>query len=190
MSLQLKRLPQILWTAATDLAGHIRTFSQWYYEFQVWWQETVAAIETHEEVQDGLIASLQTTDATLTLAQAELEATQDDLAQTQADLLVAQLALEDTQDELTTTVADLGAAQADIAVLEGAGPYVLQDATLAWTAPTGAASRATFATYASQTISNPPTQAEVQAINDALVIVSERMNALITDLQGNNVLTT
>ena len=50
-----------------------------------------------------------------------------------------------------------------------------------WTAPTGTASRATFATYAGQTISDPPTQAEVQAIDDHLKALSERLKALIDD---------
>lgn len=51
-----------------------------------------------------------------------------------------------------------------------------------WGTPSGTLARTTFATYAGQTISNPPTQAEVQAIDDALVIVSRRFGALITDL--------
>lgn len=48
--------------------------------------------------------------------------------------------------------------------------------------PSGTLARTTFATYAGQNISNPPTEAEVQAIDDALVIVSRRLGALITDL--------
>jgi len=51
-----------------------------------------------------------------------------------------------------------------------------------WGTPSGTLARTTFATYAGQTISNPPTQAEVQALDDALVIVSRRLGALITDL--------
>lgn len=51
-----------------------------------------------------------------------------------------------------------------------------------WGTPSGTLARSTFATYAGQTISNPPTQAEVQAIDDALVIASRRLAALITDL--------
>lgn len=51
-----------------------------------------------------------------------------------------------------------------------------------WGTPSGTLARTTFATYNGQTISNPPTQAEVQAIDDALVIVSRRFGALVTDL--------
>lgn len=53
-----------------------------------------------------------------------------------------------------------------------------------WGTPSGTLARTTFATYAGQTITNPPTQAEVQAIDDALVIVSRRLGALITDLKA------
>jgi hypothetical protein len=51
-----------------------------------------------------------------------------------------------------------------------------------WGTPTGTLARTTFAAYAGQTVSNPPTQAEVQAIDDALVIASRRLAALVTDI--------
>lgn len=50
--------------------------------------------------------------------------------------------------------------------------------------PSGTLDRTTFASFGGQTISNPPTQAEVQAIDDALVLVSQRLAALITDLMA------
>jgi len=50
--------------------------------------------------------------------------------------------------------------------------------------PTSVLARTTFATYGGQTISNPPTQAEVQALDDAVVIASQRLGALITDLMA------
>lgn len=55
--------------------------------------------------------------------------------------------------------------------------------------PTGTLSRASFATYTAPVISNPPTQAEVQAIADALQAVSRTLAALITDLEANGNLT-
>jgi hypothetical protein len=55
-----------------------------------------------------------------------------------------------------------------------------------WTAATGTASRATFATYTAPVISNPPTQAEVQAIADAVQVLSQRAKAIIDDLIGNS----
>lgn len=67
--------------------------------------------------------------------------------------------------------------------------YVMQDQGSAWTAPTGTASRATFATYAGQTVSNPPTQAQVQAIDDHVKLLSERVKAIVDDLKANGTLT-
>jgi hypothetical protein len=55
-----------------------------------------------------------------------------------------------------------------------------------WGTPSGTLARTTFASYAGQTISNPPTQAEVQALDDAVVIVSRRLAALITDILAVN----
>lgn len=55
-----------------------------------------------------------------------------------------------------------------------------------WGTPSGTLARTTFASYAGQTISNPPTQAEVQALDDAVVIVSRRLAALVTDLLAVN----
>jgi hypothetical protein len=52
-----------------------------------------------------------------------------------------------------------------------------------FTAATGTADRTTFATYAAPTISNPPTQAEVQAIADHLQVLSRHMKAMIDDLK-------
>lgn len=53
----------------------------------------------------------------------------------------------------------------------------------AWSSPTGTIARTTFATYTAPVISAAPTQAEVQAIANALEIVSRRLAAVITDLK-------
>lgn len=109
------------------------------------------------------------------------------------------LALVDAQSETAGDVADAGVAitalqaamtqaQADIDALEAAGPYVEQDQTAAWADATGTETRTTFATYAGQTITNPPTQAEVQAIDDHVKVLSERVAALINDLRANDTL--
>lgn len=58
--------------------------------------------------------------------------------------------------------------------------------TVTYGLPSGTLARTTFASYAGQSISNPPTQAEVQAIDNALVIVSQRLAALITDIMATN----
>jgi len=51
-----------------------------------------------------------------------------------------------------------------------------------WTAPTGTVSRGTFNAAWTQTISNPPTQAEVQAVVTQVQILSTRLAALELDL--------
>ena len=54
-----------------------------------------------------------------------------------------------------------------------------------WANPSGTAARANYAVFAGQTITNPPTQAEVQAIDDHVVILSQTLKALIIDLHAN-----
>jgi hypothetical protein len=61
-------------------------------------------------------------------------------------------------------------------------------ASTGWGAPTGTAARTTFATFAGQTISAVPTQAEVQNIDDHVKILSQRLKALIDDLTTQKVL--
>lgn len=51
-----------------------------------------------------------------------------------------------------------------------------------WSADTGTASRAANATYTAPAISNPPTQAEVQAIANAVQAISQAVKALKDDL--------
>lgn len=121
-----------------------------------------------------LIGNKQAKDDTLT-ALAGLDATAGLVEQTGADAF---------------TKRDIGAAtDADIPTrLDADGRYVLQDQGAAWTAPTGTASRAGFTVYAGQTVSNPPTQAEMQAIDDKLVEHSQALKALVDDLQSNGVL--
>lgn len=57
--------------------------------------------------------------------------------------------------------------------------------TTDWTAWTGTADRATHATYTAATISNPPTQAQVQAIANAVQNNSRGMKGLTDDLLAN-----
>lgn len=69
------------------------------------------------------------------------------------------------------------------------GTYVRKGQLPGWASPTGTASRLTFATYVAPAISNPPTQAQVQAIATALQVVSEHLKALIDDLKTAQLLT-
>jgi hypothetical protein len=48
-----------------------------------------------------------------------------------------------------------------------------------WTAATGATSKATFATWGAPAVSNPPTQAEVQALSNHVQVLSQHLKALI-----------
>jgi hypothetical protein len=59
-----------------------------------------------------------------------------------------------------------------------------------WTAPTGTATRSTFATYAGQDVSALYTEAEVQAIDDHVKVLSERLKALIDDLTTHGLIGT
>ncbi|WP_192812887.1 hypothetical protein [Rhizorhabdus wittichii] len=56
------------------------------------------------------------------------------------------------------------------------------DAGGSWATPTGVESRDTFTAYVAPSISDPPTQAEVQAIADAFEAHSQHLVALINDL--------
>lgn len=58
-----------------------------------------------------------------------------------------------------------------------------------WADATGTLDRTSLTTYAGQTVSNPPTQAEMQTIDDHLKKVSQVLGALITDLTTSGLLT-
>lgn len=55
-----------------------------------------------------------------------------------------------------------------------------------WGVPSGTLTRTTFVSYAGQTVSNPPTQAEMQALDNAARDNSRRLAALITDIMAIN----
>jgi hypothetical protein len=144
--------------------------------FHIWFDAFGKAIEGAVDGLAAAVLDVETTQTELAATQAELAATQADLATTVSDLAATQAALVTVQDDVTglqTTVLDA----------------VLKDQTAAWATPTGTFSRTTFASYAGQTISAVPTQAEVQAIDDAVKGLSQRLAALISDLRGNDVLT-
>lgn len=114
--------------------------------------------------------------------------------QAQAAAGTAQGTANGAQTTASTAVDAAAAAQAtaDAALTQAQADlrYVLGSVGPSFAAMTGTASRATFATYAAPTISNPPTQAEVQAIADAVQTISQHLKALIDDLLANKALTT
>lgn len=145
-------------------------------QMQIHWQKTMEAIEAAFASINATVVELAATQEAQAITQAELATTQADLAVAVADIAAAQSAITVIQDDVTglqTTVLDA----------------VLKDQTAAWADPTGTFARTTFVSYAGQMVSAIPTQAEVQAIDDALKANSQRLAALISDLRGNGVLT-
>lgn len=61
---------------------------------------------------------------------------------------------------------------------------VLNARKTGWGSPSGTLSRAAYAAYAGQTVSNPPTQAEVQALDDTVKLLARTVAALLTDLHS------
>lgn len=105
-------------------------------------------------------------------------------------------AVEEAAAALDTTVEALDgtitAAEAAIVALDGRidaydalAPFVRQDQGAAWSAATGTEARTALASYAGQVVSNPPTQAEMQALDDAVKAMSQALVAAINDLRGN-----
>lgn len=95
-------------------------------------------------------------------------------------------ALQEAQEDANVTLGTLDTRVDAIEILQ---PFVRQDQGAAWTAASGTESRAAYASYAAAVISNPPTQAEVQAVANALQAASQALVALITDGKANGVLT-
>src|SRR4051812_35516527 len=77
---------------------------------------------------------------------------------------------------LAFTAADGGQAAADLS------GKVDKNTSTGWGGLTGPASKASFATYTAPIVSNPPTQAEVQAIATALQAHSQHLKAVIDAL--------
>ena len=95
---------------------------------------------------------------------------------TKGDLLAASAA---------TTLSKLAAAANNARLATDSGTltgliWIL--ASTGWGSPSGTLSRTAYAAYPGQTISNPPTQAEVQTLDDAVKALSQHFAAVITDL--------
>lgn len=108
---------------------------------------------------------------------------------TQNALEAAQQDIDANADDIATLVANDVALDARIDAYDALAPFVRQDQTAAWGAATGTEARTALASYAGQVVSNPPTQAEVQALDDAVKALSQRVVALINDLRTINALT-
>jgi hypothetical protein len=105
----------------------------------------------------------------------------------------AVVAVQDSVDAVAEDVEDqaLSLASLDTRIdhFEALEPFVRQDQGAAWTAPAATVSRAAVPAYVAPTITNPPTQAEVQAIATQLAALTSAVAGIVTDLQGNGALT-
>jgi hypothetical protein len=112
-----------------------------------------------------------------------------------AEFVDTQAQLEETQGDVVALDGTLASANAAIVALDGRldaydalAPFVRQDQTAAWAAATGTEARTALAAYAGQTVSNPPTQAEMQTLDDAVKAISQHLVALINDARSNGTL--
>jgi hypothetical protein len=100
------------------------------------------------------------------------------LIEDQAALTAAVETITEEQEDQNLSLVSL---DARLDVFEALDPFVQQDQTAVWAAATGTEARTALASYAGQTISNPPTQVEVQALDDAAKAISQHLVALIND---------
>lgn len=105
-------------------------------------------------------------------AQADIAAAQEDIA-TQGD------AIDDANTDITAANAAINALDVRIDAYDALAPFVRQNQ----------AARPAHTPFAGVTASNPPTQAEVQAISDALVSQSTTIAGLLTATDTVNLLT-
>lgn len=112
-------------------------------------------------------------------------------AEVQVEAAGALSAATGAQSTANTAISNAGAAQGTATAAQGTANSALAlastalqsgSAVVGWVDPTGAGSRATFSMNFSQTVSNPPTQAEVQAIVAQLVLVQKHLGQLELDL--------
>lgn len=106
----------------------------------------------------------------------------DNAAQDASDAQTSASSAQTTADNaLTVANSKLSQSMAD-------SRYVRQSQTPTWSPATGTVDRTAYAAYVSPTISATPTQAEVQAVSDAVQSLSQHVAALLNDLAANNVL--
>lgn len=111
------------------------------------------------------------------------------LATAEETLVATNTAVDALQEEQEDQNLSLTSLDARIDVFEALDPFVRQDQTAAWTAATGTEARTALASYAGQTVSNPPTQVEMQALDDAVKAIGQHLVAFINDCRSNGTLT-
>ena len=95
-------------------------------------------------------------------------------------------ALAEAQEDANVT---LGTLDTRLDAFEVLAPFVEQDVGAAWSSPSATAARTAIPVYAAAVITNPPTQAEVQAISTQLAAVTAAAAGIVTDLKANGALT-
>lgn len=78
----------------------------------------------------------------------------------------------------------LGTAAAGVPTSRLLNTFLSTANTQPYGAISGGVSRSPYTIYSGQTISNPPTQAEVQALDDAVAATSALLGAIVTDLKN------
>lgn len=78
----------------------------------------------------------------------------------------------------------LGTAAAGVPTSRLLNTFLSTANTQPYGAISGGVSRSPYTVYGGQTISNPPTQAEVQALDDAVAAASALLGAIVTDLKN------
>lgn len=112
-----------------------------------------------------------------------------DLADTISRVGGVETAIDTITEEQEDQNLSLTTLDTRIDVFEALAPFVRQDQGAAWTAASGTEARTALASYAGQTVSNPPTQVEMQALDDAVKAISQHLVAFINDAKGNGTLT-
>jgi hypothetical protein len=120
---------------------------------------------------------------------AEFVDTQAQLAEAQGDIAALDTTVVALDGTLATAEAAITALDGRIDAYDALAPFVRQDQGAAWSAATGTEARTALASYAGQVVSNPPTQAEMQALDDAVKAISQHLVAFINDARSNGTLT-
>lgn len=105
--------------------------------------------------------------------------TQTRLGTAEAAIVTQGTAIDAANTDIATANTAINALDGRIDAYDALAPFVRQDQAAA----------PAFTPYAGQTVSNPPTQAETQAIDNAAVALGVAVDALKTALQTAQVLT-